>query len=135
MLEGFEGYRERFVGSQEHEDRFWGENQLNRPAYVRTANIIDTGILDRGSKQSPYYRFDCYTSIQMFNCFDKAIGSNMFGRSFGGQIYMIVSAMYKEARGIVYAVNPCPLSYIDVRTMEQYYEGCCPEVLGALMMA
>jgi len=134
MAEEEESYRGKFIGSEEALDAYWGANQLNRPAYVKTGIIKDTGILNFGSEQNPHYTFQCFTSFVMFDCQQKATGTRSFGRSLGGPIYAIISAAYEATRDLVYAANPCPLSYIDLRTMEQYYMHCCPKALEAAML-
>ena len=134
-LDEIESYRERFVGTEAALNAYYGENQLNRPAYVRMSDIIDTGIINIGSPESPFYHFDCHTSIMMFNCRDIPMGYTLFGDAFSCPIYAIVSAKYEKMRKIVYEANLCPRGYMDVRTMEQYYAGCCPKALAAEMMA
>lgn len=134
VIEEIEGYRKRFIGSEEALNAYYGAAQITRPAYVKGAQIIDTGVISKGTAGGPYYHFDCRTSIMRFNCRDQAMGYTLVGWSRGGMIYAIVLADYEKARDLVYAANPCPGGYIDVRTLEQYYAGCCPKALGALMM-
>jgi len=134
MDEEQESYRDKFIGSEEALDAYWGPNQLNRPAYVSCADIIDTGIVNIGSAESPYYHFDCRTSIRMFDCKDRALKTKLFGATFSSPIFAIVKARYETTKEIVYEANPCPRGYIDLRTMEQYYAECCPKALAAEMM-
>ncbi len=129
-----ENYRKDFIGSKAQFDAYYGENQMNRPAYVKTGRIIDTGITVKSVGGEPYYRFDCRTALHMYNCQDRVMGTKSFGWSRGGRYINIVRIKYNKACTHVRGANPAPKSIIDIRTIDQLKAGCCPKALESLFL-
>jgi len=133
-LDEIESYVEKFVYlSGKYTDPYY-DDPYNRPAYVKTGKITDTGILNFGTEHIPHYSFRCETSIAICDCRGRSIGVKVFNVSKGGPIFAIINAAYVVARAGLYEINPCPEGYIDIRTIEQYYMHCCPKALAAAML-
>ena len=133
-LDEIESYREKFIMTPGKYTDPYFDNPLNLPAYVKTGKIIDTGIIDMGVPPNHYYSFRCATSVIILDCVGRSLGANVMDGSKGGPIYAIIAALYDDYRAAIYELNPCPESYIDLRTIEQYSRHCCPKALEAAML-
>lgn len=106
-----------------------------QPAYIRTHRIIDSGLRLAPPGPRSGGNFECRTSFTILDCNGRSMGAKSFGRSFGTWIMSLLVSEYAKTKALVYAVNPSPHTVIDLRTEAQFYAGCCPPELEALMMA
>jgi len=102
---------------------------LRQPAYTYTGIIIDTGILGGETKEGGAYYYDCRTSINICDCSGVVIAVRSIGERISSTELWIVEPMYEKAVKQVYLANPAPLTFIDIRSLDQIEQGCCPAAL------
>ena len=129
-----EEYLDVIMGPEEKRVAKYGHDLFNWPAYVQTGPIKDTGIVVVRPRPYFFSHCMCESSYWVRNCKGAIIGGGFIGGHRASSYEQDCEISYPKWVADVYKFCPGSNLTIDLRSLEQYEAGCCPDALKALMM-
>jgi len=112
----------------------WEKDILRRTAYIKTGVMEDSGILCTGKVGKEFYSYGVKTYIVPYECHDWDYPFRNFWYFGSGFDKEEIERKYEKARDAAHEANPFPGSLIDVRSLKQLQNGCCPKAIMAAML-